>query len=205
MGIMFRVVALVIILGLSVPTVALASDAALLGPQSTTPAANGTSSATTGPASTDSSGLLQPANPNNGSSLQSADADNGGAGQSAAQNALQQPASQDQVKLYIQGDVDNGSSSDNGATPVPKYLLIAVATVAVAIGASLLIRTQRRRLSAPAALTDDHALAPTTEAAIGNPVEASETDSKKARSNSKSGASKAKKSAKRGKKQRKSK
>jgi hypothetical protein len=114
-----------------------ADDGGALGPQSIAPA-------TTGPASTDSSSLLQPASPNDSAASQPVDGASGGTGQSAAQQTLQQPASQDQAKLFIQGDVDTSESSSGGGLPVGLKLVLGL-LIGVVATAYLMNRYERRR------------------------------------------------------------
>ena len=114
---------LLVSLLLFIPVAGFADDASLLGPQS-----NGN----TGAASNSDSSTLQPG----ASSLQNGNSSGVGVSGSNAQSVLQNPASSDQSKLFIEGDVDNSKDS-GGSTDwvgfLPIFLALAAAGLAVGI------------------------------------------------------------------------
>lgn len=90
--------------------------------------------------------LLQSPSEING--LQSAGATNGGAAQAASDAGLQQGASADQVKLFIQGDVDSQDAEEVSSRPLwLEVLLIVLVAAGSATAAAYL---WRRRLTGAA-------------------------------------------------------
>jgi cobalamin biosynthesis Mg chelatase CobN len=132
------------------PLGALADDASLLGPSSTTSTAPSNGAATVGPASTQTSSLLQPAGTSNGSTLQSADASGGGAAQAASGQALQQTGSADQAKLLVFGDADGSpvNPDDTAGTPWWEYALLGLLAL-VLLGAAIWLLRRRPKAAKP--------------------------------------------------------
>jgi hypothetical protein len=138
----FRIGLLAVLL---LPLASYADDAALLGPQATTP-----STAQVGPSNPQSSGILQPAGTGSDSAqpLQSADANAGGTGQAGASQTLQQTGNSDAAKLLVQGDGDQPHEPDAGLPWWEIAGLIAVAMAAA--GLAWWLWRQARRPVAPA-------------------------------------------------------
>ncbi len=124
---MIRLLLVALFVAIPVTANAQATDG-LLGPSSNS---NGQS---VGPSSAQSSNLLQPASKSDGESLQSTGTN--GVTQSPDQSALQRPASADDAKLFISGDVDTEEDADGGLLltwAVISSLVLAVVIVLVII------------------------------------------------------------------------
>lgn len=121
----------------AVPVIANAQAAdGLLGPSSTS---NGQS---VGPSSAQSSNLLQPASKSDGESLQSTGTN--GVSQSPDQSALQRPASAEETRLFISGDVDTEDDTSNGG-----FMTLAIVSALVLGVVILLVIIFRNKLRLP--------------------------------------------------------
>lgn len=120
---------LLVALFVAIPALANAQAAdGLLGPTSTS---NGQS---VGSSSAQSSNLLQPASKSDGESLQSTGTN--GVTQSPDQSALQRPASAEETKLFISGDIDTEEDTGEGTLfvwAVVSSLALAVVIILVVI------------------------------------------------------------------------
>lgn len=127
------VIAAIAVLGAAMPTFAAEND--LQTQQNQSPQGGAAADNQTG-------SLLQSPSEING--LQSAGATNGGAAQAASDAGLQQGASSDQVKLFIQGDVDSQDAEEDSSRPLwLEVLLIILVAAGSATSAAYL---WRRRL-----------------------------------------------------------
>lgn len=181
---MFRIILVVLFAAIPLSASAQVPDG-LLGPSSTS---NGQS---VGPSSNQSSNLLQPASKSDGDSLQSTGTN--GVTQSPDQSALQRPASADEAKLFISGDVD--TEEDTSETNLKLLAVICALALGVVVVIVFIFRNKLRlpqltayQQTAPAASADESV----DVEKVDEPVAAKLKTSKKKKKSSKKKSSKRK-------------
>ncbi len=144
---------LIVGVSLLMPFTVLANDAVMLGPSASVPTSSSGADDPSitptagGPSSPQSSSVLQPAGSGDGSSLQPGGSSSGLSAENAAQNALQQPASQDQAKLFIQGDADTGGSDTEKDSMLPVWLIVLIILLAIISGSGGIILWLRGKVA----------------------------------------------------------
>ncbi len=154
---MFRLILVALFSAIPVIANAQAADG-LLGPSSNS---NGQS---VGPSSTQSSNLLQPASKSDGESLQSTGTN--GVTQSPDQSALQRPASADEAKLFISGDVD--TEDDTGGSSLQTWAVVSGLVLGLVI---IIVIVFRKKLRLPQLVAYQEAETPQSVQAENIPSE----------------------------------
>lgn len=159
----------------------------LIVPVGTLAQTSGTGTNLNRPSTSQSSDLLQPASKSDGSSLQSTGT--GGVTQSPDQSALQRPATSDEAKLYISGDIDSSSSEEGGGLLLGSGMVLASILLAGSIGLAAVLWMAQNRRSSPVTMkagAPDTAKPSTNSALKSKPSKVSKKPSTKARKKRKS-------------------